>query len=192
MNVFSGMPENSGYHKIDIIMYRFHWIIALFLVGTSCSKQEFNTMMVKQDSDIERYADTFADSLVTVTSGVWRITKEKGDGGVVAARGDSIVFNYKAHLFSSGPGHLFDTNISEDGIAAGFGHELHYYTPRKSVVGRGNLLDGLDRGLAGAAKGERLYVVFSARYGFGNVQTAMVPKNSPLIYEVWILDVKKN
>ena len=177
---------------MNIIMYRFQWIVVLLLAAGSCSKQEFDTLMVKQDSDIERYADTFADSLVTVTSGVWRITKEKGIADVVVARGDSILFNYKAHIFSSGPGQLFDTNIYEDGVAAGFGHELHYYSPRKSLAGRGHLLEGLERGLSGASKGERFYVVFSARYGFGNVQTAMVPKNSPLIYEVWIMDVKKN
>jgi hypothetical protein len=176
----------------DYMKFVFFAGIFLMSIVASCSKQEFETLMVNQGMELENFAGSHPDSLVVFQNGVWRIILEKGNEDVVAEAGDSLFFDYAAYTFSSGPGLLFDTNILEKAEGAALGHDLNYYATRGTLVGRGKLVAGLDRGLVGAAVGEKCYVAFTARHGFGDVQIGMVPKSSPLIYEVWVKDVKKN
>mgnify|MGYP001023972695 CR=1 FL=1 len=166
--------------------------LLLSLLITSCAKQEFNSLLFTQEQQIESYVADFESSLVTVNGGVWRITIEQETGAVVAAEGDSVYFDYIAHLFSFGKGKVFDTSLSQVGEEAGLGHDANYYVPLGIKMGDRSLIEGLNRGLEGVAEGGNYYILFSARHGFGNVQTAIVPKASPLIFEVWIRKVKKS
>lgn len=165
-------------------------IIGLLLV--SCVQDDFKNIINTQESSIESFFKKYDSSLVTINGRVWRGVETKGDETLMVQEGDSVFFNYKAHLFSNGVGTLFDTNLLEDGLLMGLGYGVDHYLPRKEIIGKGQLLTGLNRGLVGASKGERCFIAFSAKYGYGSKQTAIVPKNSPLIFEIWILDVKKN
>jgi len=59
-------------------------------------------------------------------------------------------------------------------------------------LGKTTLLNGVELGLRGVKSGEHCYIVFSSRFGYGNKIVGIVPKYSPLIFEVWIKEVKKN
>lgn len=173
---------------------RFTSLIALliFLVPLSCAKEEQLNLMSQQESAIDKFAETFADSRVVVEDGVWRVVMEEGSGTTEAVAGDSLRINYAAYIFSSGKGALYDTNVKSVANEAGLELDFDLLQPRWVIVGRGKLLSGMDRGLISVKKGERCYVIFSARHGFGNTQIGLVPKMSPLLIEVWVLDVKKN
>lgn len=164
----------------------------LFLILLSCAKEEQLNVMSQQESAIDKFVETLADSRVVVEDGVWRVVMQEGSGSVEAVAGDSLKINYAAYIFNSGKGDLYDTNIKSVANEAGLEMDFDLLQPRWVVVGKGKLLSGLDRGLISVKKGERCYVIFSARHGFGNTQIGLVPKMSPLLVEVWVLDVKKN
>ncbi len=172
--------------------FGFIFVLITAVLNIACAKQELKNIMTQQETTIEGYVENLQNAEVVVNEGVWRVVLEEGTSGVVAERGDSLVFYYSAHIFASGKGMMFDTNVDTLGFANGFIHDFSYYKPRREVVGRGKLMNGLDVGLIGVAKGERCYVIFSARRGYGNIQVGMVPKMSPLLYEIWIKEIKKN
>ncbi|PKP05604.1 MAG: hypothetical protein CVU10_09625 [Bacteroidetes bacterium HGW-Bacteroidetes-5] len=164
----------------------------LFLIPLSCAKEEQLNLMSQQESAIDKFVETLADSRVVVEDGVWRVVMEEGSGSGEAVAGDSLKINYAAYIFNSGKGALYDTNIKSVANEAGLEMDFDFMQPKWVVVGKGKLLSGMDRGLISVKKGERCYVIFSARHGFGNTQIGLVPKMSPLLIEVWVLDVKKN
>ncbi len=167
-------------------------LISTFLLSGSCSKEETNNRTTEQEAQIETYVKTLSDARVEVSDGVWRVVLEEGSSNSVAASGDSVTFNYAAYIFSSGKGLLYDTNVKSIADEAGILRELTHLNPRRELLGKGRLLSGLDKGLISSKKGEKCYIIFSARHGFGNVQAGLVPKMSPLFIEVWMLEVKKN
>lgn len=164
----------------------------MFFAVLSCAKEDRVNLMVQQEKSIESYAATFSQNRVEVSDFVWRVVLDEGSEEITAQQGDSLIFEYAAYLFSSGKGFLFSTNIRSIATAAGITQDENIFYPRRIRVGKGELLPGLDIGLQGVRKGERCYVIFSARKGFGPVQIGLVPKMSSLIYEVWVRDVKKN
>ncbi len=173
-------------------MFRRIYLLILLFAIVSCTKEELLKQMTEQEKLIEKYASTLQSEEVVVNDGVWRVVLEEGSGSYSAKAGDSVIFNYSAFIFSSGKGKIFDTSIKSVAKEAGLGMDQIFLKPRGKVVGIGELLPGLDRGLVGVKKGEKCYLLFSSRHGFGNKQIGMVPKMSPLIYEVWITDVKQN
>ncbi len=170
-------------------------LILLFpalLLLESCSKEEITNRMTEQEAQIETFVKSIQDARVEVSDGVWRVVLEEGSSNSVAASGDSIEFNYAAYIFSSGKGVLYDTNVKSIADEAGIYRELTHLIPRRELLGKGRMLSGLDKGLISSKPGEKSYIIFSARHGFGNVQAGLVPKMSPLLIEVWMIEVKKN
>lgn len=166
----------------------------LSIVVLSCTQQDIDNETTQQETQIESYIKNLGAKNVVVNSGVWRAVMDQGKEGVEkqVSKGDSIEYNYAGYIFAAGKGYLYDTNVLDLAKTLGTNQDYSYFTPRKGVVGNGELISGLDIGLIGAKEGERCYVIFSARHGFGNVQTGMIPKMSPLLIEVWVRDVKKN
>lgn len=167
-------------------------LLTTALLSAMCTKQEFDNLMGQKDSEIERFTQSYEPEDVSYNNGVWRVNLEGGGGSEIIEKGDSIYFNYVAHLFTGRAGTVFDTNIYEKGEEANLDLEGEYYYPLKSVVGKGKLIEGLERGLIGLSEGSHSLLIFTAKYGFGSVETSIIPKNSSLLYEVWILRVIKN
>lgn len=169
-------------------------LVFFSIIVVSCTQQDIDNATTLQETQIESYIKNLGAKDVVVNNGVWRAVMDQGKEGAEnqVSMGDSIVYDYAGYLFSSGKGYLYDTNVLNLAEASGTGYDYSYFVPKKGVAGKGKLISGLDIGLIGAKVGERCYVIFSARHGFGNVQTGMIPKMSPLLIEVWILEVKKN
>lgn len=173
---------------------KFLLLVFLIFIIISCAKQEIDNETTQQETQIEDFVQDLGAEEVVVNNGVWRAVMERGEEGDdnIVAEGDSIIYNYACYIFSSGKGELFDSNLFSLSESLGTNMDYNYFEPRDGVVGKGKLISGLDIGLIGAQKGERCYVIFSSRHGFGNVQMGIVPKMSPLLIEVWVLEVKKN
>ena len=98
-------------------------------------------------------------------------------------KGDSVYFHYSGYIFSGGKGSLFATNDSEVAEAAGF---ITDGNPFNIKYGSSALLEGLRLGLEGVQEGEHCYIIFSARYGYGNQIMANLPKLTPLLFEITV------
>ncbi len=167
-------------------------VLFIVIFAVSCAKQERDNIIIDQQKSIESYAATFTSGRVEKNGMVWRLVLNEGHGDINAQKGDSLYFLYAAYIFSSGKGPLIFTNILEIAKNNGFDVSNMSFDFYREVVGNGKLLQGLDKGLIGVKPGEKCYVIFTANDGFGPVQIGLIPKMSPLIYEVWVSDVKKN
>jgi len=168
----------------------------LFIAGfavSSCASEDEQTTLTAEIKAIDSYVKTFVDAgnNVTINGGSSRIVKKEGSGDVVE-KGDSVYFNYAGYIFSSGLGTIFDTNI--DSLSSVLGIDVYNrgFDSGNIVAGKGELVKGLDLGIIGAKKGEYSYIVFPSDLGYGNSANGVIPKMSPLIYEIWILDIVKN
>ncbi len=170
-------------------MVRNLFIICLAVVfAIGCDKEDRKNTYADQESRIDAWANSVgAEYRVVLNSGVVRVVVDEGSGSELQ-KGDSLYFHYSGYVFSNGKGGLFYTNDKEVAEEAGF------VTDGKPIgikYGSSALLKGLSLGLEGVKEGERCYIVFSARYGYGNQIIANLPKLTPLFFELTIDKILK-
>jgi len=170
-------------------------LIAIFCIAfasVSCSDKTEQKTLDEEIKQIDTYVSSFSSSGKTVVKNglAVRIILKEG-GGDSVENGDSLYFKYAGYIFSNGLGTIFDTNL--DSLSSKFGIDVYNrgFDAGHVVLKRGELLDGLVKGLTGAKEGEYSYVVFPSSLGFGNVKVGVVPAMSPLIFEIWIKNVVK-
>ena len=54
------------------------------------------------------------------------------------------------------------------------------------------LIEGLKNGLMGVKSGEECQILFSGKYGFGKKPFGIIPANSALLYEIWVVAVSND
>jgi FKBP-type peptidyl-prolyl cis-trans isomerase 2 len=144
-----------------------------------------------EESSVEGgFVDVSVDSSPVEESDFGKIGFGADDIGAEA--GDSLVFDYAAYVFQSGKGMFFATSLPDLAESMGVSRDPGEYVPQEIVLGRDKIVSGLEKGLSGVKEGEHCYVIFSARHGFGNTHTGVVPELSALMYEVWVKRVKKD
>ncbi|MEA5005291.1 MAG: FKBP-type peptidyl-prolyl cis-trans isomerase [Rikenellaceae bacterium] len=172
------------------------WLLPALTVGllaVSCADDEEQTALEEEVNKIDTYVATLSNAgkSVVISGGASRIIQEEGEDFSVE-KGDSVYFNYAGYIFSSGLGTIFDTNV--DSLSSKFGIDIYNrgLNAGKVVVGKGELLKGLELGLLGAKIGEHSYIIFPSTLGYGNDRKGVVPAMSPLVFEIWILNIVKN
>ncbi len=173
-------------------------LIIVILLGllpfmTGCTKQDKEIQLAQQIKDIDSFTknQVAAGKRLVVNGGASRVVIAEGSEDSLM-EGDSVVFDFAGYVFQSGLGVLFETNIPEVADNLGINIYNRGFDFGKGVIGKGMFIDGLDWGLKGAKKGEHAYIVFPANLGYDKKDVGLVPKMSPLIFEVWIKEIKKN
>lgn len=179
-------------------LFRYLPLLVVALLA-SCSKQELETKYATQEEQIERF--------VTSQQTRFRVVRNQGSSRIVMNEGldqnrellrdslqynDSVRFYYAGYIFSNGPGTLFATNHEQTAAAKNFKVTDPNFDIEAWLYQRDQWIPGFERGMYGVRTGEHGYIVFSAKYGFGNESLYSIPKLSALIFEYWIEDVKKN
>lgn len=166
-------------------------LLSLFLFA--CTKEDRELQIAQQIKEIDLFTKPFVTNgkRLIINSGSNRVVIDEGVGDTLAL-GDSVFFDFGGYIFQSRVGTLFETNIQS--IAETFGINIYNrgFDYGKGIVGKGLFVNGLDKGLMGTKKGEHSFIVFPADMGFGNKDVGLVPRMTPLIYEVWIKEIKKN
>ncbi|MDR3183946.1 MAG: FKBP-type peptidyl-prolyl cis-trans isomerase [Prevotellaceae bacterium] len=156
------------------------YILGGLLALPACTAESIKTSLLQQEKDIERYIETLKKNTenpvdtVYYFGGVYRVVLEAGVGEGAAA-GDSVVFDYKAYMFASGKGAVYDSLQHERG-----------------TLGQGSYFAGLETGLTGMLEGEQAQVILTSEKGYGSVAVGIVPPNTPLLFEIKMDRVVKN
>lgn len=161
------------------------------LVLAACSN-DVKLTLINQEESIDKYLNsTFKDSTVVNNKGSYRIVISADESKPEAESGDSLYLYYAGYVFTSSPSSIFATNIKE--VAEGSGLQLTDpdYSVLKVVLGKGELIKGLEHGLTGTHEGEHCIIVFPGDLGFGNIKQYNIPKLSALAYEIWVEKVIK-
>lgn len=162
--------------------------ISLLMLFSNCTKQDRENTIINQEASIDSYLSGLSTHETVRNGGSNRAVIDLGREGTAAAAGDSLYIRYAGYIFSNGKGDLFVTNDSTVAKAKNFPLQE---SPLGIKLGKTSLVKGLELGLHGVKEGEHCYIVFSAKYGFDNTTVGIVPKLSPLFYEVWVDKVIK-
>lgn len=157
----------------------------------SCDKSDRENTYISQEERIDSYIASLDEGLRVVrNNGSNRVIVTEGGALDSLEVGDSLHFFYAGYTFSSSRGSLFSTNIGEYVRA----NNLNYADTvvKKILYKKGNMVDGLYNGLYHAHSGERCYVIFSAKYGYGNTEMFNVPKLTALFFDIQIEKIIKN
>lgn len=99
--------------------------------------------------------------------------REGFDDGDVAKKGDKISIHFT--------GTVLDGGVFDDSHGRG---AFNFW------VGEGQVLPGLDEGLLGMKEGELRVITVPPALGYGNDAKPKIPRNSTLVFEVEMLDVR--
>ena len=113
----------------------------------------------------------------TLPSGLKIVIDQKGTGTEVT-EGSQVTVNYTGRLLN---GTVFDSNQLP---------EFNHVQPFDFTVGKGMVIKGWDEGLKSFNKGGKGKLIIPARMGYGDQGTGKIPPNSPLVFEIEVVDVK--
>ncbi|MFA6894695.1 MAG: FKBP-type peptidyl-prolyl cis-trans isomerase [Bacteroidales bacterium] len=157
------------------MMKRICFILFFASILTSCLESDRALTVTTQEEAIDKYiTNKLGDYEVVRNGGSNRVILSPGEGLTISGAGDSISFYYEGYVFNSGKGIQFSS-----------GNDF-------VLIGKTDMISGLENGLTGMKNGEESYIIFSAKYGFYKEQVGMVPPMSPLIYYVKIDNIKEN
>lgn len=115
----------------------------------------------------------------------WQVRNDKGD---TVVRGDTVIVNYTGKLLNKT---VFDTSFEQVAKDNGIFNSSRRYEPLKFRPGFNFAIIGFEFAISLMREGEKATVIFPSRLGYGNQPKDLVPPNSPLIFEIDLLDVKK-
>ena len=144
--------------------------------------------------EIQTRDTTWTDSLrVVYNNGSTRLVWDEGTGPMLEPNG-SISFYYAGYTFSGSieKRNLFVTNHQETAESSGFTLTDQNYELYEINLGETDLIDGLRRGLTGVRAGERCDILFSGKYAFGNSTFGIIPANSALAFQIWVVGVSND
>ena len=175
--------------------------ILTFSLYCSCTKEDEKNQIAQQEKSIDNFIakDTTdaksinRDTIITISNKreSSRIVWNPRFGGDSITVGDTVVFAYVARLFSSGKGAIFATNLPQLVDSGAWPVSIYPDDYGRNVVGTGYYVSGLDAGLIGMHSGEYAYIIFTSQYGYGNKELSVIPKMSPLMFEVEIEQIVK-
>jgi FKBP-type peptidyl-prolyl cis-trans isomerase len=115
----------------------------------------------------------------------WQVRNDKGD---TVSRGDTVTVDYTGKLLNKT---VFDTSIEQVAKDNGVFNSTRKYGPLKFRPGFNFAIVGFEFAISLMREGEKATVIFPARLGYGNQSSGPVPANSPLIFEIDLLDVRR-
>lgn len=180
------------------------FILVVILSFFGCSKGEEPNIQAEKDR-ITSYIDSFNEDEAQfddehyTKSGVYRLFFEYGktEGETISKtieKGDSLEYWFIAELFSSKPDGVFYTNVPEvirDLRRQGSNTSYWDDTVKKAKHGATPMIEGLAGGLEGCIEGDSVMLLITSDKAYGSRETAGLPKNSTISFNIRITKVTK-
>ena len=150
-------------------------IISLVIIG--CNKNEEDKLSntdINQNDENNKKEVAMTNKEITTESGLKYIDIALGDGAMPET-GDKVVVHYTGTLED---GTKFDSSIDRN-------------RPFEFPLGMGRVIKGWDEGLASMRIGGKRQLIIPANLGYGDRATGKIPANSTLIFDVELIDIKK-
>ncbi len=183
------------------------WIlfpIVLAVVVCSCAKDDKQAIAETRAWESYLNQRNYAGELQcdTLEGEVWRLLENPREGREnerQAVAGSEVSIYYEGYVFF--PTINLDPSISERPApfgsnrleiieALGLDTRLWPSDPVVARLGDGSLFKGLDTGLQGAYANDQLLLLISSGSGYGDKTMEVVPKNAPLVFRVYVNDVR--
>lgn len=102
--------------------------------------------------------------------------------------GDTVTVNYTGKLLSNV---VFDSSIEQVAKANQVFQNGREYKPLTFPNGLGAFLNGFEFAISKMRAGEKATVIFPSTMGYGSTPRDRIPANSPLIFEIELIQVKR-
>jgi hypothetical protein len=174
------------------------------LIFTACSNEEtvtnvedilISTFYNNAISDTTGHINV-ADS--AVVDGVVKLSLDIGNGSNKIMPGDSVNFYYIGAILNStsvtnyiNVTNVFTTNIDSIAIKCGLAG-MTGKGVEKGIAGKNHYIKGLDMGLTMMNEYENALIIFPSQLAYGDSPVGAVPANSPLIFQIIVIKIKKN
>jgi len=116
----------------------------------------------------------------------WQVSTKETRNNLL--RGDTVSVNYIGKTLDK---KIFDTSIEQVARDNGIFSSGRKYQPLRYAVGYGFTITGFEFAISMMHPGEKATVVFPSRLGYGSQASGGIPSNSPLIFELELVQVKK-
>ena len=116
----------------------------------------------------------------------WQVSTKETRNNLL--RGDTVSVNYIGKTLDK---KIFDTSIEQVAKDNGIFNSGRKYQPLRYAVGYGFTITGFEFAISMMHPGEKATVVFPSRLGYGSQASGGIPSNSPLIFELELVQVKK-
>lgn len=164
--------------------------LAILFLG-ACGGNSLQTTYTNQAEKIDKWVDSQLKShpeyRAVYNDGVVRLIIAEGTGDYLE-KGGKLTFTYTGYTFdnySVSNSNIFATNDADlAGTARWNLTDESVFTPTTIVLGRDDLVKGLEMGLEGICEGEDCYIVFSGKYGFGRKRLGTIPANTAICYRI--------
>jgi FKBP-type peptidyl-prolyl cis-trans isomerase FklB len=103
-------------------------------------------------------------------------------------RGDTVRVNYTGKTLNK---RIFDTSIEQVAKDNNIFSSTRNYQPLRFAVGYGLTISGFEFAISMMHPGEKATVIFPSRLGYGAQASGDIPANSPLIFELELIQVTK-
>lgn len=189
------ITDTLGFHTETVIIYD-----TTYVSGTDEYGNPDEIMKVDTVERVDTIYETVSrDTSWTVTpqvvhnNGSARLIKKEGEGPALESTG-SVSFYYAGYIFTgridrSG---LFTTNHQETAESSGFTLTDPDYSLYEINLAETELINGLYNGMIGVKAGEECEILFNGKEGFGNSTFGMIPANSALAFQIWVVSVSND
>ena len=103
-------------------------------------------------------------------------------------RGDTVTVNYTGKTLDK---KIFDSSIEQVAKDNGIFSTGRKYQPLRYAVGYGFTITGFEFAISMMHAGEKATVIFPSRLGYVTQASGGIPSNSPLIFELDLVQIKK-
>ncbi len=132
---------------------------------------------LKEDQLIKEYINAHQWMFSRTQSGLYVVVDKPGTGKKPKA-GDKVKVNYSGFLLDGTP---FDSNVNP---------QFNHVQPFEFTLGTGQVIKGWDEGIPFFAKGGKGKLIIPSRLAYGEQGSGKIPPNSPLMFEVELLDIQ--
>jgi FKBP-type peptidyl-prolyl cis-trans isomerase FklB len=115
-------------------------------------------------------------------------TQLSGSGHKVAL-GDTVFVNYTGKLLNNS---VFDTSNEATAKANNIFNANRDYEPLEFIIGRGMVIPGFEFAVFNMEKGDKATVIMPSLYAYGSQGQGGIPPNSPLLFELELVNIKDN
>jgi FKBP-type peptidyl-prolyl cis-trans isomerase len=182
------MFKNNRMNRISLI------VLAIIGVFSSCVSDSENDQVIFQRNleQIEKYISEnnipskkeFNDP----ATGIRIYWQETSVSGNLPAVSDTLRVDYVGKLLNN---FVFDTSVDSVARANNMYNPNRTYEPFKMIFGVTGLIIGFEFALSKMEEGDIATVIFPSLYGYGSRPQNNIPANSPLVFQINLVEVEK-
>ncbi|MFC0658101.1 FKBP-type peptidyl-prolyl cis-trans isomerase [Mongoliitalea lutea] len=174
---------------------QFLGILSIFFLFSGCISDSENSL-TRFEREVERIEEylrvnnissvkEFSDPLL----GIYMFWQDLSESGIRPIDGDSVFVDYTGKLLDNS---IFDTSIEQVARENNLFNSQRNYRPLGVLLGAGRVIAGFEFGISKLEQGDKAFIIFPSLFGYGDDPRAGELRNQPLIFEMDLIEVKKN